>query len=431
MPLQCSYGERTINELILMFKSSQINLDPGFQRNSVWTLADRRRLIQSILARYPLPSIFLYERRQKGGVVYDVIDGKQRLETILMFARQDRFKRHAFNVKLSLNGHVGYYDWTILKAKFQEVHHSFLTYKVQVAELSGELAEIIDLFVRINSTGKPLTSGEKRHARFFQSPFLKAASQLVMRFRSYLLGQRVLSNAQIDRMKGTELMAELLISIHHGGIINKKTSLDRAIGNEALNLHTLARLQRECTTTMNLLKRMFPELKATRFRNSAEFYSLFMMVWEMHNRKFVLNDHKRNRTAGLLLKRLSNGVDELREQLRRVKPAKSSQRLYSDYLLTVQGDTDSSANRERRAEILQKLLFSLFDRKDSKRAFSPEQRRLLWNNDGKRVCQSCMKALTWENFTVDHVLAHSKGGPTALNNARLMCRSCNSRKGAR
>ncbi len=83
----------------------------------------------------------------------------------------------------------------------------------------------------------------------------------------------------------------------------------------------------------------------------------------------MLNDRKRNHTAALLLKRLSNGVDELREQLRRVKPAKSSQRLYSDYLLTVQGDTDSSANRERRAEILRGLLFSLFDRKDSKRAF--------------------------------------------------------------
>jgi len=28
-------------------------------------------------------------------------------------------------------------------------------------------------------------------------------------------------------------MAELLMSVHHGGIINKKTSLDRAIGNAA------------------------------------------------------------------------------------------------------------------------------------------------------------------------------------------------------
>src|SRR5581483_9154981 len=133
MLLQSAYGERTVNELLLMFKSRQINLNPGFQRNSVWNLTDRRRLIQSILARYPLPSIFLYERRLKGGVVYDVIDGKQRLETILMFARQGRFNRESFDVKLALNTDVDLYDWPMLKSKHQEEYHSFLTYKVQTA----------------------------------------------------------------------------------------------------------------------------------------------------------------------------------------------------------------------------------------------------------------------------------------------------------
>jgi hypothetical protein len=431
MALHNSFGERTINELILMFKSRQINLNPGFQRNSVWTKTDRRRLIQSVIAQYPLPSIFLYERRHKGGVVYDVIDGKQRLETLLMFTRQGRFKRLSFDVKLDLSGDVGYYSWAAIKAKHPEIHHSFLTYKIQTAEVSGDLAEIVDLFVRINSTGKPLTSGEKRNARFYQSAFLKAANQLVNRFRRFLLGQGILSESQIDRMKGTELLSELLMSIHQGGIINKKTSLDRAIGNESVNLNTLGRLTRECTATMNLVRRMFPDLKTTRFKNSADFYSLFLIIWEMRSRQFVLNDSKRNKTAVLLLKRLSNGVDELREQLRRAKPAKSGQRLYSDYLLTVQGDTDSSANRERRAEILRGLLFSLFERKDEKRTFTPEQRRLLWNNDEKKACRRCGKQLSWENFTVDHILAHSKGGPTSLQNAQLMCRSCNSGKGAR
>jgi hypothetical protein len=37
-------------------------------------------------------------------------------------------------------------------------------------------------------------------------------------------------------------------------------------------------------------------------------------------------------------------------------PGKPAQRLLQEYLLTVQGDTDSSANRERRAAILKNLL---------------------------------------------------------------------------
>ena len=41
--------------------------------------------IQSIVAGYPLPSVFLYRRHKNGRLVYDVIDGKQRIESILMF----------------------------------------------------------------------------------------------------------------------------------------------------------------------------------------------------------------------------------------------------------------------------------------------------------------------------------------------------------
>lgn len=285
--------------------------------------------------------------------------------------------------------------------------------------------------MRINSTGKRLTSSEKRHARFYTSPFLKEAERLVSRFQKHLGQQRILSPAQISRMKGTELFAELLMSIHNGGPINKKSSLDRAIGNDSINRNTLRRLVREFVRTMNLVKKMFPELRQTRFHNSVEFYSLFLLVWEMQNEKFVLSDRKRNKVAFQILKKLSTGVDQLREQLRNAEPAKAPQRLYADYLLTVQGDTDSSANRERRREILRSLLLSLYDRKDEKRAFTPEQRRIIWSSEERRVCADCGKALTWDDFTVDHIIAYAKGGKTRLRNAQLLCRPCNSRKGAR
>src|SRR5450830_47808 len=55
-----------------------------FQRQSAWKERDRAKLIESILRNYPLPAIFLYRREEDGKLVYDVIDGKQRLESILM-----------------------------------------------------------------------------------------------------------------------------------------------------------------------------------------------------------------------------------------------------------------------------------------------------------------------------------------------------------
>ena len=431
MALQNQFGEKTINDLFLLFRNGQINLEPGFQRNSVWTPRDRSRLIQSVLSTYPLPCIFLYKRDHRGRLVYDVIDGKQRLETILMFARQGRFKRSAFDVRLDMGEGTERVDWKLICKRHHHLRHAFESYKIPTVEVSGDLAQIIDLFVRINSTGKPLTSGEKRNARFYNSPFLSAAQALVARHKNYFLKNRILSPAQLDRMKGTELISELLMSIHHGGIINKKTSLDRAIGNESINGNTLRRIGSELTGTLTTLKRLFPELRQMRFRNLADFYSLFLVVWEMRTKGLVLNDGKRARIAERLLRKLSNGVDELRDQLRRARAPKRQQQIYADYLLTVQGDTDSSANRQRRAEVVRGLLLPLFEFKAEKRAFSPEQRRVLWNSDEKRNCKKCRKQLGWEDFTIDHVVAWTRGGETSLKNAQLLCRSCNSRKGAR
>jgi 5-methylcytosine-specific restriction endonuclease McrA len=430
MTLKSDFGERTINELGLMFRNRQINLEPGFQRQSVWTPLDRRRLVQSIVSQYPIPSIFLYQRNHRGRLVYDVIDGKQRLETIFMFTQQGRFRRHWFDVKLPWEDSYDWFAWKDVKRYLPDARHHIDSYKIQTVEVQGELPEIIDLFVRINSTGKSLTSGEKRHARFYTSRFLKEAERLIDRNEGYFLRNRILSRTQLDRMKGTELVSELLMSIQQGGPINKKTALDRAIGNDNVNGNTLSRVSREFTRTLTNTKRVLPEIRQTRFRNTADFYSLFMILWQMQQDKLVLADKRRNAIAFRLLRRLSDGVDELRNQLRRAKPAKQSQQFYARYLLTVQGDTDSASNRQRRAEILRGLLGSLFEYKDEKRTFSPEQRRLLWNSEEKHTCTKCHRQLTWTDFTIDHVKAWIKGGRTALSNAKLMCRRCNSGKGA-
>lgn len=172
MALQTDFGERTVNELELLFRNRQINLEPGFQRKSVWTWNDRRRLIQSIVSGCPIPSIFLYKRESRGRLIYDVIDGKQRLEAVFMFTGQGRFKRDQFAVRLELGDGLDWYDWREFR-RDHKVRHQFETYKIQTVEVGGELPEIIELFVRINSTGKRLTSGEKRHAKFYQSRFLE------------------------------------------------------------------------------------------------------------------------------------------------------------------------------------------------------------------------------------------------------------------
>src|SRR3989339_1475961 len=179
--LDFDYGDKTIQEFVLLFKNGQLNLEPGFQRDSVWTLSDRKKLIESMLQNYPIPSVFLYRQSENGKLRYDVIDGKQRLETVLMFQGVGHFRGLRFMAKLRLGPDEGIEEWDWQRIQKRGHEHRLMGYKFQTVEITGDLADIIDLFVRINSTGKRLTGAEKRHARFYHSDFLKKAGKLAER----------------------------------------------------------------------------------------------------------------------------------------------------------------------------------------------------------------------------------------------------------
>lgn len=51
----------------------------------------------------------------------------------------------------------------------------------------------------------------------------------------------------------------------------------------------------------------------------------------------------------------------------------------------------------------------------------------VWERDNF-TCKHCG---TRRNLTVDHILPESKGGTLALDNLQTLCKSCNSKKGAR
>lgn len=59
------------------------NLTPSYQRGDVWANGDRQSLMESILRGVPLPSVILL--RTGPATPHEVVDGKQRLTTILRF----------------------------------------------------------------------------------------------------------------------------------------------------------------------------------------------------------------------------------------------------------------------------------------------------------------------------------------------------------
>jgi hypothetical protein len=65
-----------------MYRDRELDVHPEFQRIFRWTDEQKARLVESILLGIPIPTIFVAQRPDG---VWDVIDGVQRLSTILQF----------------------------------------------------------------------------------------------------------------------------------------------------------------------------------------------------------------------------------------------------------------------------------------------------------------------------------------------------------
>lgn len=419
---------RTVTDIVNLYEDGLLNLEPGFQRQSVWAERDRAKLMDSILRNFPLPMVFFYRGQENGHIYYDVIDGKQRIESILMFMG---VMRGRYKVKTQLPGQeeVDEVDWTRLCKK--QLQHLVTGYRIPVIEVDGDIGEIIEVFVRINSTGKALTPQEKRHAKYYNSNFLREADRLARRYQSTRVKAKVLSQGQIARMKHVELMCELMLSAHQGDVINRKAALDRVMGASTFTAAQIRKASAQVTTALNRIGKMFPKLHTTRLRQLTDFYTLVVLFIKFGTEGLILTDRRRNLLAWDLLETLSVNVDKVRENQRKAVGSKPEQEIYRDYLLTVSQMSDDLNQRRKREGHLRNILGSLFAKKDSQRGFTAEQRRIIWSTTAQRKCEGCHCALTWQDFTIDHIDPHSKGGRSRLDNAALLCRSCNSSKGNR
>ena len=71
-----------VDQIIGCFNQHKINLIPPFQRGSVWNLATRQRLIVNMIQAQQIPAVFLYKQAEGAQFAYNILDGKQRLESL-------------------------------------------------------------------------------------------------------------------------------------------------------------------------------------------------------------------------------------------------------------------------------------------------------------------------------------------------------------
>jgi uncharacterized protein DUF262 len=73
--------DMSIGELLNLYKAGELTINPPFQRLYRWKIYQKTRFIESLLLGLPIPPIFVYA----SGSTWELIDGLQRLSTVLEF----------------------------------------------------------------------------------------------------------------------------------------------------------------------------------------------------------------------------------------------------------------------------------------------------------------------------------------------------------
>ena len=144
-----------------LYAWNQIDLNPPYQRKSIWGRSDKKFFLNTIFNNFPCPAIYVQKEIQNGKTMYYVVDGKQRLHTIFDF----------YNNKLSIptdfgDSRLDGKKWKDI-AKDPELSSIFYDYNFTVEILTGVQNELWkEVFDRLNRNAKVLTDQELRHARF-------------------------------------------------------------------------------------------------------------------------------------------------------------------------------------------------------------------------------------------------------------------------
>ncbi|GAA4803430.1 GmrSD restriction endonuclease domain-containing protein [Litoribaculum gwangyangense] len=432
---------------------------PPYQRRVVWNKKKKQALMDSLFRRYYIPKLVIREvRKDNSGTVSEIVDGQQRITTV-----QDFFdNKYPLPKTLSDlgDGLAGKY-YKDLDTEIRKFIDKSLKYQADVIKNIDEPNSVehqiiaTEIFWRLQQ-GESLNYMEVAHAQLSslsRNFIVKYSDDLTFDYEAYMpidankdkLSFFKLLDVDNGRMKHLQLMARFLLIEKEGGY----TDLSDKKITEFINEHKTKngigdysfeneKVATNVKTNLNTFYSIFKDDAVLDDNNgikefSTEYFIISIYMLIRHLRMYyVLDDETKSNIKGFVYdfykrwKTYDEGTDT---------------DLLSFSNRRQQGETDL----EVRDMILRQIFFKYVSdnnidlkEKDTNRAFSELQRILIYRK-GKGLCQQCLREgvpekeaiVSWSKYQADHVLPHSKGGETIIENGELLCSFHNLSKGNR
>ena len=408
------------------------NSKPNFQRQGeLWDGKRKSLFIDSLLNGFPIPKIYTedYDGVDKDGYRYGVVDGQQRLTTLIEF----------FKGKINLNKDFNFTpssDVILTEEDYPKAGQSYLHFSDPLKEYFKNIAvdivflehwpmqTIRELFRRLNSN-TPLTAAEYEYSFF--NPVNSVAKEVAThpfftnkvkfrdnRFSHYSMALKLL------KLEYKYVAEQQDISPIHGkaemlSFIEKEDHVDGAkLGVARVEvLKRLTKLESMFTDQDILLKS----------KSSVIIYYLLL--------------RKLDKEYAAPLLSISEILKDTLYRFENLLIKDKEERLNFDLIRYTQDSSQSvfaSKTLLSRVGIITKYFLrwngDTVKLKDTKRVFTENERHYIWIK-GNGECQECNTKISLEEMDADHRVMWSLGGQTTLDNARCLCIKCNrSRKAA-
>lgn len=431
---------------------------PPYQRKNVWSRKKQQALLDSLFRRYYVPRIVIrLVRLNSEKTLKEVIDGQQRINTAQLFL-SDELKLP--NSLENLHGDLPGKRYSELPAELRRFVDRNLKYDADIVKgidnpKDPEHQRIAsEIFWRLQQ-GESLNYMEIAHARLSslsRNFVVKYADDITFDYESYRPVDRNphkhkffnIIDRKNNRMQHLALMIRLLMMEENDGPADIKDielmeyieRYQREDGIDNLSFEALPQAK-AVLSTLTTFAEIFeddPMLSTDGNNNikelSVEYFIISTFLLLRHLKKHYVFDEKEKNLFHEFVVDFHKRWRDKNEDDRNII-------LFSD-------SRQQSANEiETRHRIIRQTFFEYAKgngvsilTKDERRSFSEAERISIYRRDNG-LCQMCIEEgkpekecrVPWSEYDADHVIPHSRGGQTDIENAQVLCRHHNQAKG--
>jgi len=397
-------------------RKSKIDPKPPYQRGAVWSLERKQLLIDSLLRGYDIPKIYLRMLSTNDKYESEVVDGQQRLRTIWEFL-DSTFPLGRESVDFDNMDNL---DGKYFKDLSSDQQDLILSFSLTISEIRDATdIEVRELFLRLQE-GASLTPPEKRNAMIGDMRnFIHEISQMSIFLKT---------STPNTRFQHADYAAHITaIELANGPCDVKAAELKRMYEtNQNFELDGVK--AKKIKRTLSYMDKVFEDL-CPELSIKWGFVDLYYLVSRCLDQYSVTGRNKDFFDFYIGFEKERNSVSDPSDLL---APGHTpAQKDLYDYIMAFKAEGAKRSNLEVRAQVYMKWMLDSFPDlvpKDQNRAFSESERIVIWRKAFMK-CQGCgIQVGTLSEMHADHIVPHSKGGITTIDNAQCLCSPCNLRK---